>query len=114
MLGERPGPFDNNRLTLGHYRKAKDSGMRRYVIIAAALLAVCVPARSQSQEEDLIRKMSNDELAEYFMVKECSATLYVVCTDKEKVKARYNTPEPHGWSVPFSSLSSPLELEQLI
>jgi hypothetical protein len=69
-------------------------GMRRYVIIATALSAICcILARAQSGEEELIQKMSNDELAEYFMVKECSATLYLVCTDKEKVKARYNTPE---------------------
>lgn len=37
--------------------------------------------------------MSNEELAEYFMMKECCATLYLVCTDRAKVRERYNTPE---------------------
>jgi hypothetical protein len=66
--------------------------MNRYsIVIITALVTLCCPARVQAQED--IQKMSNEELAEYFMVKECSATLYLVCTDRAKVRARYNTPE---------------------
>jgi hypothetical protein len=61
------------------------------VVIITALATLCCPARAQAQED--IQKMSNEELAEYFMVKECSATLYTVCTDRAKVRARYNTLE---------------------
>jgi hypothetical protein len=66
--------------------------MNRYsAVIITALVILCCPARAQAQED--IQKMSNEELAEYFMVKECSATLYLVCTDRAKVRERYNTPE---------------------
>jgi hypothetical protein len=65
--------------------------MKRCSIIVTGFLALCCPVSAHAQED--IQKMSNEELAEYFMVKECSATLYLVCTDRAKVHARYNTPE---------------------
>jgi hypothetical protein len=33
-----------------------------------------------------IVQMSNEELAEYFAVKECSADLYLVCTSRAKAR----------------------------
>ena len=65
--------------------------MKRYSIIVTACLALWCPAIAHAEQD--IQKMSNEELADYFMVKECSATLYLVCTDRAKVRERYNTPE---------------------
>jgi hypothetical protein len=61
-------------------------------IVSTAFLALCFPAHAYAQQAD-IHKMSNEELAEYFAVKECSATLYLVCTSRAKARERYNTPE---------------------
>jgi hypothetical protein len=63
--------------------------MKRYSIIVTGFLALCCPASAQ---ED-IQKMSNKELAEYFMVKECSDNVFLVCTDRAKVRESYNSPE---------------------
>jgi hypothetical protein len=43
--------------------------------------------------QDNLQAMSDDELAEYFMVKEWAADLYLVCTDRNRVKDRYRTLE---------------------
>jgi hypothetical protein len=65
--------------------------MKRCSIIVTGLLALLCPASTHAQED--FQKMSNEELAEYFMVKECSASRYLVCTDRAIVRKRYNTPE---------------------
>ena len=66
--------------------------MRRYLNAACTLLAlVLVPNCAAAQEN--LQAMSDDELAEYFMVKECAADMYVVCLDRAVVKQRYRTPD---------------------
>ena len=65
--------------------------MKRYSVILVALVPFCCPALTQAQED--IQKMSNEEMAEYFTVKACSADFYVVCTDRAKMRQNYNTPE---------------------
>ena len=69
----------------------RDGNMKPYCIIVTVLLALCISA--YAQDDGMFQAMSNKELAEYFMVKECSAALYLVCTDRAKVRERYNTPE---------------------
>ena len=65
--------------------------MKRYSIMVTGILALCCPASAFAQED--IQKMSNEELAEYFMVKQCGADLYLSCGNRAKVRARYNSPE---------------------
>jgi len=64
--------------------------LRRYFTMAAALAVLATPEHLPAQEN--LQSMSDDELAEYFMTKECAAALYVVCTDRAIVKQRYKTP----------------------
>jgi hypothetical protein len=65
--------------------------MPTYFIAIAALFVFASLSCAQAQED--IQKMSNEELAEYFMVKACSANLYVTCANRKKIKDTYNTPE---------------------
>jgi hypothetical protein len=54
--------------------------------------ATLVKCAAADREED-IHRMSNEELAEFFAVKECSADVYLVCTSRAKARERYNSPE---------------------
>ena len=65
--------------------------MVRSIVVALALVALAMPDHVAAQEN--LQAMSNDELADYLMVKECAADLYVVCLDREIAKQRYSTPD---------------------
>jgi hypothetical protein len=83
--------------------------MRRSLLIARCIFAAFVLPCYATAAENL-QTMSDDELAEYFMVKECAADLYVVCTDRSTVKQRYKTPDIRQNA---SAINQKLELELL-
>ena len=59
--------------------------------ITSGLMIIALQSSVCAQEN--LQAMSDDELAEYFMVKEWAADLYLVCTDRNRVKDRYRTLE---------------------